>query len=62
MPPPIIELADLAVHLDALGRYATSKMHFVDCMIAAHAAARGLGVATFDRGFKKFSDVRVDLD
>ena len=59
---PGIELADLAVHLDALGRYATSKLHFVDCMIAATAAARGLGVATFDRGFKKFPDIRVDID
>src|SRR5258708_2913007 len=32
---PGIELADLAVHLDALDRYSKSKLHFVDCTIAA---------------------------
>jgi predicted nucleic acid-binding protein len=37
-------------------------MHFVDCAIAATAAAHGLPVATFDSGFKKFPDITVDLD
>ncbi len=57
-----IELIDLAVHLDALERFAKSNLHFVDCTIAASAAAQQLPVATLDRGFKKFSDVVVDID
>lgn len=59
---PGIELADLAVHLDALDRYTRSKLHFVDCLIAATAAALGLSVATFDSDFKKFPDISVDAD
>jgi predicted nucleic-acid-binding protein len=59
---PGVELTDLATHLDALERYRISKMHFVDCTIAATAAAHGLPVATFDSGFKKFPDITVDLD
>src|SRR5579872_899760 len=34
---PGIELTDTALHLDALRRYGTSKMHFVDCLIVATA-------------------------
>jgi predicted nucleic acid-binding protein len=59
---PGVELVDLAVHLDALERYAKGKLHFVDCAIAATAVARGVSVATFDSGFKKFPDVDVELD
>ena len=59
---PGIELNDLPAHLDALSRYSGSKLHFVDCMIAACAAAQSLSVATFDSGFKKFPDVRVDVE
>jgi predicted nucleic acid-binding protein len=58
---PGVELADRALHLDALRRYRQSKLHFVDCTIAA-AAANGLSVATLDRDFKKFPDVRVELE
>jgi predicted nucleic acid-binding protein len=59
---PGVELVDLPIHLDALNRYGKSKLHFVDCTIAAVAAAHGLPVATLDSGFKKFTDVSVDLD
>jgi len=59
---PGIELAEAAVHLDALSRYGTSKFHFVDCLIAATAAASGIPVATLDRDFRKFPDVRVEND
>ena len=59
---PGIELPDLAMHLDALDRYARTRVHFVDCMIAANAAARGLPVASFDNDYKKFPDVTVDID
>ena len=50
------------VHLDAFERYSASKLHFVDCVIAAAAAARGLPVATFDSDFKRFADVTVELE
>jgi predicted nucleic acid-binding protein len=59
---PGVELDGLAVHLDALHRYRESKLHFVDCAIAAHAAAGKIPVATFDSDFKKFPDVRVEND
>lgn len=59
---PGVEVEDLAVHLDALERYRRSKLHFVDCTLAATAAARGLTVATFDSDFKRFADVTVELD
>jgi predicted nucleic acid-binding protein len=58
---PGMELDELAVHLDALQRYRSSQLHFVDCVIAATAASQDLSVATFDSDFKKFSDVTVDL-
>jgi predicted nucleic acid-binding protein len=58
---PGVELADRPSHLDALKRYAKTKMHFVDCLIAATAVDRGLPVATLDADFKKFPDVSVDL-
>jgi predicted nucleic acid-binding protein len=56
-----IEIESLAVHLDALERYRTTNEHIVDCVIAATAAAEKIPVATFDRGFRKFADVRVAL-
>lgn len=59
---PGIEVEDLAVHLDALERYRRSKLHFVDCTIAATAASRGMPVATFDSDFKQFADVTVELE
>ena len=59
---PGIEIRDVAVHLDALTRYRQTKCHFVDCVIAATAAAQNLPVATFDQDFRKFSDVHVQVD
>lgn len=59
---PGVELEDLAMHLDAFERYSGSRLHFVDCVIAAAAAARGLPVATFDSDFKHFVDVAVELE
>jgi len=58
---PGVVIDDLPVHLDALGRYGRSRFHIVDCVLAATAAAQSTPVATFDQGFKKFADVRVDL-
>jgi len=59
---PGIELVDAEIHLDALDRYSKSKVHFVDCIIAAHAASTGLPVATFESDFKRFGDVSVEID
>ena len=56
-----VEISELTIHLDALHRYARSNLHFVDCLLAAHAASNQLPVATFDADFKKMSDVIVDL-
>jgi len=58
---PGVEISDAAVHLDALKRYRQTKIHFVDCLIAATAAAQNAPVATFDRDFRKFADVRVEI-
>ncbi|MBS0260905.1 MAG: PIN domain-containing protein [Planctomycetes bacterium] len=57
-----IELADGETHRDALARYSTSKLHFVDCLIATSAATAEIPVATLDREFRKFTDVQVNLD
>lgn len=59
---PGVEIHDAAIHLDALDRYGGSKLHFVDCLIAAAASAAKVPVATFDHGFRKFPDVRVEID
>ena len=40
--------ASSSFHRDALDRYRLTKAHFVDCLLAAHAAADKVPVATFD--------------
>ena len=57
---PGVEIGGAAIHLDALERYRKTKSHFVDCLLAATAAAEDIPVATFDQGFRKFADVRVE--
>jgi len=59
---PGIEIIEVAIHLDALNRYTGTKVHFVDCVIAATAAAGDVPVSTFDQDFRKFGDVRVETD
>ena len=59
---PSVEIREVAVHLDALNRYKGSKIHFVDCLIAATAVAEDVPVSTFDQGFRKFTDVRVETE
>ena len=59
---PGIEMSEAAIFVDALERYAKTKCHFVDCVIAATAAAEDTPVATFDEDFRKFADVRVKID
>jgi predicted nucleic acid-binding protein len=59
---PGVEIAGAAIHLDALDRYRRTKIHFVDCLIAATAAAENTAVASFDQDFRKFTDVRVETE
>ena len=57
---PGVEISGTAIHLDALDRFRRTKIHFVDCLIAATAAAENTPVASFDQDFRKFTDVRVE--
>ena len=59
---PGVEISEVTVHLDALSRYAATKAHFVDCVIAATAAAEHVPVSTFDQDFRRFADVRVEME
>ena len=59
---PGVEIIEVTVHLDALNRYKGTKAHFVDCLIAATAAAENMPVSTFDQDFRKFADVRVETE
>lgn len=58
---PGIEICANEAHADALRRYSEGGMHFVDCVLAAAAAKSGFAVATFDKGFKRYTDVKVKL-
>ena len=57
---PGVEMNEAGIHLDALDRYRKTKLHFVDCLIAATASAERIPVATFDQDFRKFADVQVE--
>src|SRR5258707_14605812 len=57
---PGVEIGGATIHPDALERYRKTKVHFVDCLLAATAAAEDTPVATFDQDFRKFADVRVE--
>lgn len=59
---PGVAILDLPIYMDALDRYGDGKAQFVDCVLAAHGAARKVPIATFDAAFKRFSDVRVELE
>jgi len=58
---PCVEIDGAAIHLDTLDRYRKTKVHFVDCLIAATAATENMPVASFDQDFRKFTDVRVEI-
>lgn len=44
--------------IDALSRFASTNCDFLDCYLAALAAASGDHVATFNRDFDHFEDVK----
>jgi len=58
---PGVEISGAAIHLEALDRYRKTKVHFVDCIVAATAAAENMPVASFDQDFRKFPDVRIEV-
>ena len=43
---PGVEINGVEIHRDALHRYRKTKVHFVDCLIAATATAQDIPVAT----------------
>ena len=45
--------------LDALARFKTTNCDFFDCYLAAQAVASGVGVASLDKDFAKFTDVAL---
>jgi len=57
---PGVEISGVTTHHNALERYRKTEVHFVDCLLAATAAAEDTPVATFDQDFRKFADVRVE--
>lgn len=57
---PGVEIGDTAIYLDALDRYRKTKVHFVDCLVAATAAAENMPVASFDQDYRKFTDIRIE--
>ncbi len=56
---PGIRCEDGPVTLDALYRYKQTNLDIVDCLLAAHSAAEGDTIATFDSDFKAFTDVTL---
>jgi predicted nucleic-acid-binding protein len=46
---PGVEIGSVEIHLDALQRYQKTRVHFVDCLIAATSAAEEIPVATLMR-------------
>lgn len=59
---PGVEINQASIHIDALDRFAKTKFHFVDCLLAATASAEKIPVATFDLGFRRFTDVRIETE
>jgi bifunctional DNA-binding transcriptional regulator/antitoxin component of YhaV-PrlF toxin-antitoxin module len=41
-------ISGVEIHLDALHRHQKTRVHFVDCLIAATSTAQDIPVATFD--------------
>ena len=58
---PGVEISGATIHLEALDRYRKTKVHFVDCIVAATAAAENMPVASFDQDFRKFTDVHIEI-
>ncbi len=46
---------------EAVVRYANTNVDFIDCALAAASAETGLWIATYDKDYRKFSDVKAKL-
>ena len=46
------------VTIDALARMARTRLDYIDCYLAARGASADEPIASFDRDFRKFEDVR----
>ena len=57
---PGVEISEEAIHLDALDRYRKTKVHFVDCLIAATAPSENTPVSSFDLDRRRFAGVRFE--
>lgn len=53
-----VETTEVEVVTDALHRFALFNVDFPDAWLAARSAHTGYGVASFDRDFDKFKDIR----
>jgi predicted nucleic acid-binding protein len=53
-----VKTAEQEIVTDALQRFGAMNVDFPDAWLAAHAAQLGCEVASFDRDFDKFKDVR----
>jgi predicted nucleic-acid-binding protein len=53
-----VETVDKDIVTDALRRFVTANVDFSDAWLAARAAQSGHPVASFDRVFDKFKDIR----
>jgi predicted nucleic-acid-binding protein len=56
---PGVEIEHGAIHADALARYGKTKIHFVDCLLAAFATSRKTAAISFDQDLAKFPDVEL---
>src|SRR5438093_10117217 len=54
---PGVEIGGPTIHLDALERYRKTKVHFVDCLLAATAAADDSPGATFDHDMRQLAEL-----
>jgi predicted nucleic acid-binding protein len=58
---PVSKISRTAIQLDDLDRYRRTKVHFVDCVIAA-TAGENLAIASFDQDLRRFNDVRQETE
>jgi predicted nucleic acid-binding protein len=55
----VLEVDDRSLIVDALRRVAIANVDFGDGYLASTAAKRGEAIASFDAGFKAFTDVET---
>lgn len=52
-----IECAEADSIADALRRFSSKRVDYMDCYLAAQAKSRGIPVVSFDEDFRKFGDI-----